>query len=193
MVEGYRAILSSDTAMRINSGCPVVMACFDVNRTILVHMALIRREVCGVVDEYLFALDVQKRSAICGLQVGSGKDLGRRARRYDSTRQQQDMVSNTRLCQVVCAYDDRPTFLLFAVNYGIDRLGRWQVETRKGFIEQQHVVILRQALGYEHALALTARKLCEVSGRKIRNRHSLHGRIDDHAIRLAEPPQLSDA
>lgn len=62
--------------MRIVSWRPIVVACFDVNRTVLVDVALIRWTVRGVVDEYLLAFDVQKRSPICGFQVGGSENLG---------------------------------------------------------------------------------------------------------------------
>ena len=73
-----------------------------------------------------------------------------------------------------------------------DALGRRQVEPGDGLVEQQHVGLLGEALGHEHALALAAGQLGEVAVGEVLDVEPPHGVGHGVAVGAPQRPERAE-
>ncbi len=77
---------------------------------------------------------------------------------------------------------------LLVVDHVVDRLRRGEVEPGERLVEQQQVVVLGEALGDEHALALATRKLSQVPAGNVGDAHPFDRFVHDRSVGRSEPP-----
>ena len=99
------------------------------------------------------------------------------------------MVRLRGLVEIVGRVDHGHPARRLLVEEVVDRAGGDDVEARHRLVEQQHVVVLGEALGHVGALALAAGELVEVPPRQVRDLHALHGGPHDVPVLLPEPAE----
>lgn len=83
-------------------------------------------------------------------------------------------------------HDGHPAGALLG-EYGRDLLLRLRVEPRRGLVEQQQVRLLREPLGQEDALALTAGEGAEPAAGQVGDAEAVHAAFDDGTVLAGEP------
>lgn len=159
-------------------------------------MVVTGRVVMGIVDEHQPVGQSQETPAVRVGEVIGGEDVGRRSVRDDATGQQHHMIRRGRLGQVVRRHHDGATGGALLVDDIEDAPTTDEIESGDRFVEQQQVARLGQPLRDEHALALSARQLVEVTTGEIGDLESFEGPIDKatiHGIESAERAPIGEA
>ena len=133
-----------------------------VDAPLPVDVPLIDRLVSRVVDDQPVTIAMHRHAAVRRRQVRFGQYFFRNPRSNHSPREQHHMVRSPGFGEVVRAHQHRAPVCVLVVDHRIDGLRRGEVEPGQRFVEQQHVMVLGQALRHEHALPLPAGEFVEV-------------------------------